>query len=77
MADVRTSQTNSVSNFYSLCDIKEENECVYRYKLKEDLQIYFSRNISVKKLSSYCKKMRMLIMTLAQKVQGKPIQFMT
>jgi hypothetical protein len=36
-----------------------------------------SRIISVKILFIYCKKIWMLVMMLAQKVQGKPIQFMT
>jgi len=55
MADVRTSQTNSVSNFNGVCDIKEENEFVYRYKLKGALKL-LSRIISVQNLFIYCKK---------------------
>jgi len=76
MADLRSSETNSVSNFNGVCDIKEENEFLYILKLKEELKL-LSRIISVKILFIYCKKIWMLVMMLAQKVQGKPIQFMT
>ena len=32
MANVRTSQSISGSEFIDICDIKEENECVFSYK---------------------------------------------
>jgi len=38
MANVRTSQSISGSEFIDICDIKEENECVCSYK-REGLEI--------------------------------------
>ena len=35
MANVRTSQSISGTNFNDIYGMKEENECVYSYKLKE------------------------------------------
>jgi hypothetical protein len=54
MGNVRTSQSISGSHFNDVCDFKEENERVYSYKLKEELEI------TVQELSSVTKIIQLL-----------------
>jgi thioredoxin-related protein len=39
MVDVCVSEAIAVSNRNDICVIKEENDCVYCYKLKQELEV--------------------------------------
>ena len=54
MVNVSTIQSNSASNFNAIYDMKDENECVYSYELKEVLEI------TVQELSSETKIIQLL-----------------